>query len=68
MASKLNEGDEAAALFNYVGVPGMVLTVGGAAMVILSYLDGFTDAPGEARIVPIVQLDGSVGVQAEWRF
>lgn len=68
MTTKLSSGDDAAAIYNTVGIPGMVLTAGGALMVVMSYLHLFEDDSGAARIVPMVRLDGSVGAQAEWRF
>jgi hypothetical protein len=68
MTTKLSSGDDAAAIYNYVGIPGMVLTAGGALMVVMSYLDLFEDDSDAVRIVPMVHLDGGVGAQAVWRF
>ncbi len=64
----LSSGEDAAMIFNAVGIPGMVLAAGGATMVILSYLDVFDDSDSAARIIPVISADGSVHLHTEWRF
>ena len=64
----LSAGEDAAMIFNAVGIPGMVLAAGGATLVILSYLDVFSESESSARILPSVDADGGVHLHTEWRF
>jgi len=66
--STLAQGNDAATIFNAVGIPGMVLAAGGLTMVALSYLDIFDAEESTAKIIPVVTSDGSFHIQSEWRF
>jgi len=67
-SNTLGSGEDAAMIFNAVGIPGMVLAAGGATLVILSYLDVFSESDSSARILPVVGADGGVHLHTEWRF
>ncbi len=64
---KVTDGRDAAKLFNAVGIPGIVLAVGGLAMALTGHL--LTPAAGQGGVtVTGVASPGFLGLQAEGRF
>lgn len=62
-----NDGEQGATLFNAVGIPGMILLVGGVTTAVIGHIIE-PETKQELEVTPALGLDGSVFLNARLRF